>query len=120
MQMFDQEPVILTVDDDPNLVDVVEEHVRAWGYSHCGVNDSAKMWEELERVIPSVILLDMKLGDDDGIALVSELKQRLILEALELTSGSVPKAAKHLGLSEVTLYRKIKRFGLARTFVKQQ
>jgi DNA-binding NtrC family response regulator len=94
MQMSDHESLILTVDDDPNLLDIVEDHIRAWGYNYCGVTDSAKMWEELERVIPSVILLDMKLGDDDGIALVSELKQRLpFVPIIMITAYGTIKAA---------------------------
>lgn len=47
---------------------------------------------------------------------IEQMERSLILEALELTSGSVPNAAKQLGLSEATLYRKIKKFGIARTF----
>jgi DNA-binding NtrC family response regulator len=57
---------------------------------------------------------------DEAIPSIREMERHLILQALELTSGSVPEAAKHLGLSEATLYRKIKKFGISRTFVKQQ
>lgn len=57
---------------------------------------------------------------DEAIPSIREMEHRLILRALELTSGSVPGAAEHLGLSEATLYRKIKKFGISRTFVKQQ
>ena len=69
-------PFILLVDDDLNLLDIMAEHVKEWGYSYCGVTDSAAMWKELKRITPNVILLDMKLGDEDGIALVSQLKER--------------------------------------------
>ncbi|MHC4529680.1 MAG: helix-turn-helix domain-containing protein, partial [Planctomycetota bacterium] len=34
--------------------------------------------------------------------------------------GSVGEAAKHLGLSEATLYRKIKKFGISRSFTRQE
>jgi two-component system repressor protein LuxO len=55
----------------------------------------------------------------EDIPSIREMERRLILRALELTAGSVPEAAKHLGLSEATLYRRIKSFGISRTFVKQ-
>lgn len=47
------------------------------------------------------------------------MEEDLILRALELFSGSVPAAARHLGLSEATLYRKIKKMGLKRTFAEK-
>ncbi len=75
--MADPVPQILTVDDDPHLLDIIEHHVLKWGYAHRGVSDSARMFEELERVIPSIILLDVRLGDEDGTTLVPRLKKRL-------------------------------------------
>jgi Nif-specific regulatory protein len=42
------------------------------------------------------------------------MERHLIRDALDLTSGSVPEAAKQLGLSTATLYRKIKKYGIAR------
>jgi len=74
--MADLVPHILTVDDDPHLVAIIEHHVLEWGYTHCGVNGSAEMWKELDKRNPSIILLDIALGDADGITLVSQLKQR--------------------------------------------
>ena len=56
---------------------------------------------------------------DKIIPSIEEMEQRLISEALELTSGSVTKSAEYLGINEATLYRKIKKFGLMRTFAKQ-
>jgi DNA-binding protein Fis len=56
----------------------------------------------------------------EAILSIQEMERSLILQALELTSGSVREAARHLGLSEATLYRKIKKFGISRTFVEQQ
>ncbi len=74
--MADLVPHILTVDDDPHLVAIIEHHVLEWGYTHCGVNGSAEMWKELENRNPSIILLDIALGDADGITLVSQLRHR--------------------------------------------
>ena len=47
---------------------------------------------------------------------IEEMEHRLIRQALTLTANSVPQAAKQLGISEATLYRKIKKFGLTKTF----
>ncbi len=75
--MDDLVPFVLTVDDDPHLLAVIKLHVTEWGYAHRGAQSAAAMWKELERAIPSVILLDMALGDADGTMLVSPLRERL-------------------------------------------
>ncbi|MHC4616572.1 MAG: sigma-54-dependent transcriptional regulator [Planctomycetota bacterium] len=73
--MADPVPLVLTVDDDPHLLAIIEHHVTEWGYAHRGAKSSAQMWKELGQILPSVILLDVALGDVDGTALVSQLKQ---------------------------------------------
>ncbi|MHC4154104.1 MAG: sigma-54-dependent transcriptional regulator [Planctomycetota bacterium] len=74
--MAEPTPVILTVDDDPHMLAIIEHHVGDWGYIHRGVKSSARMWKELEKLIPSVVLLDVALDDADGTALLSPLKQK--------------------------------------------
>jgi DNA-binding NtrC family response regulator len=51
---------------------------------------------------------------------IEKMEQNLIMRALELTSGSVREAARQLGLSEATLYRKMKKYGISRTFIESQ
>jgi DNA-binding NtrC family response regulator len=75
--MADSTAVILTVDDDPHLLSIIEHHVVEWGYRHCGAGSPSQMWDKLAKVIPSVILLDVALGDADGTTLIPELKERL-------------------------------------------
>lgn len=96
--MTEPVPLILTVDDDPHLLDIIEHHVLKWGYTHCGVGGSTEMWRELERVIPSVIFLDVQLGDADGTALVPKLKQRFpYVPVIMITAhGTVETAVKSL------------------------
>lgn len=74
--MGEPAPVILTVDDDPHMLAIIEHHVSEWGYIHRGLTSSAAMWRELKRLIPSVILLDVALEDADGTALLPALSQR--------------------------------------------
>ena len=69
--------LILAVDDDRHLLDIIEHNVSQWGYTHCGVSSSAQMWKKLEQIIPTVILLDVQLGDTDGTTLVPQLKECL-------------------------------------------
>ena len=74
--MTDLTPLILTVDDDPHLLAIIEHHVAEWGYTHQAVKSSAEMWNQLERAVPSVVLLDIALGDADGTTLLPQIRQR--------------------------------------------
>jgi transcriptional regulator of acetoin/glycerol metabolism len=40
----------------------------------------------------------------------NEIEKHAFLEALNRTNGNVPQAAKDLGISRATFYRKIKKF----------
>lgn len=70
-------PVVLSVDDDPHLLRLIGHHVTEWGYVHVATASAAEMWDALARATPAVILLDIALGDADGIDLVRELHQRI-------------------------------------------
>jgi len=60
-------------------------------------------------------------SQDKGAGLsIEKMEQNLIMRALELTSGSVREAARQLGLSEATLYRKMKKYHISRTFIESQ
>ena len=76
VEISDYKPIVLAVDDDLSLLDVVREHIQEWGYIYRGVSNQDEMWQELESVVPGVILLDVKLGDDNGIEFLPELKQQ--------------------------------------------
>lgn len=92
--MADFIPIILTVDDDPHLLVLIEHHIHEWGYIHRGAGSSSEMWEGLEQTIPTVILLDIALGDADGIDLVSQLKQRFpSVPIIMITANATIEAA---------------------------
>ena len=83
---------------------------------------------QLRNVIDSAVVLaggnsieasDLGLHEISGQAELETLsldhwERRLIAEALKRTSGSVPEAAKLLGLGRATLYRKIEEYGINR------
>ncbi len=75
--MADTAGLILAVDDDSHLLDIIEHNVCEWGYIHCGARSSTAMWKKLKQIIPTVILLDVQLGDTDGTTLVPQLKKQL-------------------------------------------
>ncbi len=91
-------PIIFTVDDDPHLLAIIEHHIHQWGYSHCGVKSSAKMWKKLGKVIPSIVLLDMQLEEGNSIELVPQLKKHLPNVPIIMITGhgSIETAVKSI------------------------
>ena len=61
-------------------------------------------------------LLDQEKTTSTQVPSLQDMEYQLLLQALESTQGSVPQAAKILGISEATLYRKIKKHGITRSF----
>jgi DNA-binding NtrC family response regulator len=96
--MTDAVPLILTVDDDLHLLKLIEHHVKDWGYVHAGAASSAELWQRLDEVSPAVVLMDIALGDADGVDLVAQLKQRLSsVPVIMITAhGTIEAAVKSL------------------------
>ena len=70
-------PLILTVDDDPDLAAVISLHVRRWDYDSATAGSAAALRAFLARRTPDAMLMDVMLGDGDGSELVAEVKSRL-------------------------------------------
>lgn len=120
------------------LLDVFLEHFRRQnGRPGLRLSDQARAkllaynWpgnvRQLRNVIDSAVVLaggnliepsDLGLRDTGGGELeslkIDYWERRLIGEALKRTGGSVPEAAKLLGIGRATLYRKIEEFGITR------
>lgn len=67
-------PLILSVDDDEHLLELIGYEVRRWGYKHIGANSIERMWEQLEEITPNLIMLDLQLNEENGMAAISPLK----------------------------------------------
>ncbi|MDJ0811558.1 MAG: sigma-54 dependent transcriptional regulator [Desulfobacterales bacterium] len=64
---------ILVVDDDPNLLQVLKMRLLSGGYAVSTATDAAGVHRHLTTQTCDLILLDLKLGDTDGIALMEAL-----------------------------------------------
>jgi DNA-binding NarL/FixJ family response regulator len=67
---------VLVVDDHPVLRAGLEAVLRAEPGFVCvgGAEDGATMWRLLRRAQPDVVVLDHRLGDEDGIELCRALR----------------------------------------------
>ena len=67
---------------------------------------------ESDHIIEPELYNVEDLNDDDEIVPIEEVEKQMIVKALKRFSGKRNKAAKSLGVSERTLYRKIKQYNL--------
>ena len=79
------------------------------------VIDSAIVMCEGNVILPDDLgLRDASASDQLESLRIDFWERKLIQEALKRTSGSIPDAAKLLGLGRATLYRKVEEYGIER------
>jgi DNA-binding NarL/FixJ family response regulator len=77
---------VLVVDDHPVLRAGLEAVLRAEPGFRCvgGAADGESMWRLLRRTRPDVVVLDHRLGDEDGIELCAQLRTEPVPPAVLL------------------------------------
>ncbi len=125
-------------DDIGLLIDFFLQHYRAErGRPKLGLSEAARKqlleyrWpgnvRQLRNVMDSAVVLaegdeirpsDLGLRDSGGEMLdslqIEHWEKKLIIEALKRSGGSVPEAAKLLGIGRATLYRKLEIYHIER------
>ena len=69
-------------------------------------------WDEVGSPVETAEEVDDIRSDHINGLSVGEMEKQLINRTLQSTAGNRRKAAEILGISERTLYRKIKQYGL--------
>jgi CheY-like chemotaxis protein len=67
---------ILVVDDDPTILATVAETLDLEGYPVVTATNGVEALEAIERVLPSLVLLDMRMPVLDGWGFVRVLRER--------------------------------------------
>ncbi|HST06213.1 MAG TPA: response regulator [Chloroflexia bacterium] len=57
---------ILVVDDEPAIVEILEEHLRSEGYDTCHAYSGEEALARLAKVVPDLVILDLMLPGMDG------------------------------------------------------
>ncbi|MET0336704.1 MAG: response regulator [Caulobacter sp.] len=73
MSRTDPSPRILVVDDDPGIRDLVSDFLGKHGYLVETAGDGTEMERALARERPDLIILDVMLPGEDGLALCRKL-----------------------------------------------
>ena len=67
---------ILVVDDEPEVCRLIQRHLGREGYEVRVAGSGAAMRQALTEASVDLIVLDLRLPDDDGLSLARELRQR--------------------------------------------
>ena len=76
---------ILIVDDDAELRQMVADYLNDYELRVTGVADGAAMREALAREVVDLVLLDLKLTEEDGMNLARELRETSSVPIIILT-----------------------------------
>ncbi len=89
---------IVAVDDDPAIRKLLVLALQKQYAVHTAA-DAAAARTLLGRLVPDLLVLDLKLGDDDGLSLLAEFRQRSVAPVLIITGhGSEAAAIRALHL----------------------
>ena len=83
----------LIVDDDPDVVEWLEEVARLEGFTIARANSLREARIELGRQHPDVLLTDLKLPDGEGIELTHELERPDATEVIVVTGHATVDSA---------------------------
>ncbi len=79
-------PRILVVDDDPALRELLGEYLAGNGFAVQAVGDGRAMREAMAATQPDLVVLDLMLPGEDGLALARELRAQSGLPILMLSA----------------------------------
>ncbi len=79
-------PRILIVDDDPNLLVILAEQLRADGYEVQTARDGEEALRRLTHSWPDLLIIDMLMPRMDGLTLAREIKARADLPIIVLSA----------------------------------
>ena len=77
---------VLVVDDDREIRNLLTEYLTKGGYRVTAVADGRGLWAALEGGRPDIVVLDLMLPGDDGLALCRDLRVRSKVPIIMLTA----------------------------------
>jgi two-component system sensor histidine kinase/response regulator len=72
---MNKQPVVMVVDDDPDILDAVTTILSTQPYAIVTARDGLECVDKVRAQIPDVMVLDLLMPKMDGFAVVRELRQ---------------------------------------------
>jgi DNA-binding NtrC family response regulator len=79
---------VLVVDDEPSLRLLCRVNLELEGHTVREAGTLSAAREELERTVPDVVLLDLQIGNDDGLELLDAIEALDLPTRVVLLSGT--------------------------------
>jgi DNA-binding response OmpR family regulator len=90
-------PHVLVVDDDPTIRELVADYLEANDIRVSAVADGPAMQVALQKEVVDLVVLDLKLKGEDGMALARKLRDESAIPIVMLT-GRAEEADRVMGL----------------------
>lgn len=68
--------MIYLIEDDPSIRDLVVYTLNTTGLDAKGFERPSEFWKEMKREVPSLVLLDIMLPEEDGLSILKKLRGR--------------------------------------------
>jgi two-component system, OmpR family, response regulator len=78
---------VLIVEDDPAIREMVAEYLGGQGFEVHQAEGGSDMREQIERNLPDVVLLDVRLPGEDGLTLARYLRERYDVGIIMVTAA---------------------------------
>lgn len=91
-------PKVLVVDDEIQLQKALVNYLRNHNLNATGASCRAEALWSLSTYKPDIILLDIKLGEDDGLEILRHLRTKNILPVILMTGHLQDKSDRVVGL----------------------
>jgi two-component system phosphate regulon response regulator OmpR len=78
---------VLIVEDDRQVRETVADYLESHGYRVAQAGDGAAMRAALSREVPELVLLDVRLPGEDGLALARWLRERHDIPIIMVTAA---------------------------------
>ena len=114
---------LLVVDDEPAICSIISRIAEPLGFVVRSLNHSARFLDTLKEFQPSLLILDLKMPDCDGIQLLQQLKEGQSEAQVIVISGMdqrVLNTAEKLGRSQGLRMLGVLHKPIKRTELEQQ
>jgi two-component system OmpR family response regulator len=85
-----QVPHITVVDDEKPMRDMVGDYLRMHGFNVTLCDGGVSLRQSIAQQTPDLIVLDLRMEEEDGLSIIRDLRQRINVPIIMLTATASP------------------------------